>query len=50
MAMAVEGANRHDHGWQIQRRHFSHMAQKYGYSQGAETQIQHLIEATPRVI
>ena len=50
MAMAVEGTNRHDHWWQIQRRHFNHMAQKYGYSQGAETQIQHLIEATPRVI
>lgn len=50
MAMAVEGTNRHDHGWQIQRRHFNHMAQKYGYSQGAEAQIQHLIEATPRVI
>ena len=50
MAMAVEGANRHDHGWQIQRRHFNYMAQKVGYSQGAEAQIQHLIEATPRVI
>ena len=50
MAMAVEGANRHYHWWQIQRRHFNHMAQKYGYSQGAEAQIQHLIGATPRVI
>jgi serine/threonine-protein kinase HipA len=50
MAMAVEGANRHYHWWQIQRRHFNHMARKYGYSQGAEAQIQHLIEATPRVI
>jgi serine/threonine-protein kinase HipA len=50
MAMAVEGSHRHDHWWQIQRRHFNHMAQKYGYSQGAEAQIQHLIEATPRVI
>jgi serine/threonine-protein kinase HipA len=50
MAMAVEGTHRHDHWWQIQRRHFNHMAQKYGYSQGAEAQIQHLIEATPRVI
>ena len=50
MAMAVEGTHRHDNGWQIQRRHFSHMAQKYGYSQGAQAQIQHPIEATPRVI
>ena len=48
--MAVKGAYRHDHWWQIQRRHFNHMAQKYGYSQGAEAQIQHLIEAPPRVI
>jgi len=46
MAMAVEGT----HWRQIQRSHFNHMAQKYGYSQGAEAQIQHLIEATPRVI
>ena len=50
MAMAVEGSNRHYHWWQIQRRHFNHMARKHGYSQGAEAQIQHLIEATPRVI
>ena len=50
MAMAVEGTNRHDHWWQIHRRHVNHMAQMYGYSQGAEAQIQHLIEATPRVI
>jgi serine/threonine-protein kinase HipA len=50
MAMAVEGTHRHDHWWQIQRRHFNHMAHKYGYSQGAEAQIQHLIEAIPRVI
>jgi hypothetical protein len=41
--MAVKGAHRHDHWWQIQRRHFNHMAQKYGYSQGAVAQIQHLI-------
>lgn len=50
MAMAVEGKSRHYHWMQIQRRHFNHMARKYGYSQGAEAQIQHLIEATPRVI
>jgi serine/threonine-protein kinase HipA len=50
MAMAVEGANRHYHWWQIQRRHFNHMARRHGYSQGAEAQIQHLVEETPRVI
>lgn len=50
MAMAVEGTNRHYHWWQIQRRHFNHMARKHGYSQGAEAQIQHLVEETPRVI
>lgn len=50
MTMTVEGTHRLDHWRQIQRRHFNHMAQKYGYSQGAEAQIQHLIEATPRVI
>jgi serine/threonine-protein kinase HipA len=50
MAMAVESTNRHYHWWQIQRRHFNHMARKHGYSQGAEAQIQRLVEATPRVI
>jgi serine/threonine-protein kinase HipA len=50
MAMAVEGANRHYHWGQIQRRHFNFMARKHGYNLGAEAQIQHLIEATPGVI
>lgn len=50
MAMAVEGTNRHYHWWQIQRRHFNHMARKHGYSHGAEAQIQYLVEETPRVI
>ncbi len=50
MAMAVEGTNRHYHWGQIQHRHFSFMARKHGYNLGAEAQIQHLIEATPRVI
>lgn len=50
MAMAVEGNNRHYHWGQIQRRHFNFMVRKHGYNLGAEAQIQHLIEATPRVI
>lgn len=50
MAMAVEGTNRHYHWGQIQRRHFNFMARKHGYNLGAEAQIQHLIEAAPRVV
>lgn len=50
MAMAVEGKNRHYHWGLIQRRHFNFMARKHGYPLGAEAQIQHLVEATPRVV
>lgn len=50
MAMAAEGTSRHYHWWQIQRRHFNRMAQRYGYRDGAEPVIEHLVARTPGVI
>ena len=50
MAMAVEGTNRHDQAGEYSAVTSTTWHKSTATAQGAEAEIQHLIEATPRVI